>query len=358
MTEKVNNTRGTIFYGMHFCPGVAQYSEPKKDPYRIFLNQDTINKMNQTFTGRPVFVQHVDDIDDRKEDGFVVESFYNAVDGKTWAKFLITTDIGLKAISDGWKLSNAYQPKDFAAGGLWNGVSYEREVTEAEYEHLAIVPNPRYDESIILTPEQFKKYNETKKIELTRVANSQGEKSVFTIFKKEKIENALDMEKMSIVLPKSKIEISLKDLVGEMDTIKNMHGYASGEHMVKSGDDEMSVNEMIDCYGKMKSSLEKIEEEKKKNAEEMKVDVEKNANDREAGGDNGKSKEDLAKEQQEAIEKKKNAEAEDLKKEQERKTNALFLKEQQDAHLKIKNHGEGQGVIRVDNLARGRELFG
>lgn len=358
---------------MHFCPGVAEYTEPGKETSRLFLNQDTINKMNPSFAGRPVFVQHVDEPDDKKEDGYVVESFFNSTDGKTWCKFLVTTQRGLDAINNGWRLSNAYQPKNYSSGGQWNGVQYQKELIDAEYDHMAIVPNPRYDESIVLNPEQFKKYNETKKIELYKIANSQGEKSVFEIFKKEKIENALDLEKMLIKLPTSKVDMSLKDIVTGFDKVYNMHGYASPEHMVKAGDEEMSVNDMCESYVKNKKKLNKMEEDAKmKNDAQANVDVQKNADPAAAKsggpaalkdgielGTKAVINEEDEKKKKEDEEKMKNdSEAEMLKKEEMRK-NSLAIKEQETAHLKqVQNSAGAPQVIRIDNLARGRELFG
>jgi hypothetical protein len=63
-------------------------------------------------------------------------------------------------------------------GGEWHAVPYDRKVLVGEYDHLAIVDNPRYENSIILTPEQFKSYNSELEEELSRIRNSRefGEK--------------------------------------------------------------------------------------------------------------------------------------------------------------------------------------
>ena len=34
------NSKGKIFYGMHFYPGVAEYQEPGGEPYRVFYAFD------------------------------------------------------------------------------------------------------------------------------------------------------------------------------------------------------------------------------------------------------------------------------------------------------------------------------
>jgi hypothetical protein len=269
--------KANVFYGLHFCPGVAQYDEPGKESFKVFLNQNTIKEMNETFAGRPVYVDHVDEVDltDKNEiDGWVTESFYNAVDGMTWCKFIAVSDRALERIKQGWKLSNAYIPKGYGAGGMWNGVPYEKEITSGEFEHLAIVQNPRYAESVILTPEAFKKYCDDKRSELAKIANSkkQGVQGMLKLWNRKPVENSADLENMSVTLPKSGKEMTLTTLVNEMDKIENMHGYANGDHLVKVGDEEMSVNDMIAGYGKMKHAMDKEAEEKKnkkKNAEEL-----------------------------------------------------------------------------------------
>lgn len=277
MVVKNSKEMPKIYYGLHMYPGTAEYREEGKDPYRIYIGEEAIKNMGPTFSGKPVYVRHVNEVNldkiQTEADGYVVESFFNQMDGKHWAKFIVVSDKGHEAVRNGWKLSNAYLPKQMGSGGLCNGVEFQKEVTQGEYEHLAIVPNPRYDESVILTPEQFKEYNSQKEIELSRLQNSKEQKeeiSMFQIFKREKVENSKDAELkgLSVVLPLSKKETTLENALNEYDKILNMHGYASGEHMVKVNDDEeMSVNDLVKKYGEMKKSAMEMEE-KKKNEEQ------------------------------------------------------------------------------------------
>lgn len=279
MSVKKNaTTLPQVYYGLHMVPGVAEYDEGES-PYRIFIGENAIKNMDSSFQGKPVYVHHVDEVNLEKiqeqADGYVIESFYNKADGKHWAKFIVVSDAGREAIRNGWKLSNAYIPKHFAGGGLWNGVEYLKEVTGGEYEHLAIVPNPRYGESVILTPEQFKNYNEEKEIELKKVANSNN-KGAFTMlnfFKKSKVENTADFESMSVVLPKSKKEVTLATLVNEMDEhYKKDEGkdpkapaMANGEHHVEVGGEKMSVNDLVSKHLSMKQEMEDMKKAKEEN---------------------------------------------------------------------------------------------
>ncbi len=288
---KTENSQGKIFYGMHFYPGVAEYQEGGKDPYRIFLNEDTIRSMGPTFAGRPVFVMHVDgvneDVDElRKEaDGWVVDSFYNEADGKHWVKFIVVTEKAEQAIKRGMQLSNCYVPKKFAKGGLWNGVAYLKEVTEGEYEHLAIVPNPRYAESVILTPEKFKKYNEEKVLEIKRLSNAK-EKSAMKVnlFKRTKVENSSELLEMSVMLPNSKKDLTVQELIEEADARRVSN--AADPTMVVTieidGEEkEHTVAELIEMVqnAAKKENKEDEEDDKKENKEDCDDDKKENEED-------------------------------------------------------------------------------
>jgi hypothetical protein len=262
------NSKGKIYYGMHCYPGVARYEPPNEQPFTVLLNESVIRNMGPSFAGKPIFVQHVDDVEQNLDelrgevDGWVIESFFNQADGKNWAKFIVVSEKGLAAIKEGWRLSNAYFPECEERPGNWNGVPYERVVVDGEYEHLAIVQNPRYEESVIMTPEQFKNYNEKQTVELKRLANSQDKKKenpmALKLFKRTKLENAPDLDGMIVELPKSKKEVLVTKAIEEYDKLVNMNGYANGDHMVKVGDkgDEMSVNDLVKKHLEMCNEME------------------------------------------------------------------------------------------------------
>ncbi len=234
--------------------------------------------MDPTFAGRPVFVMHVDgveeDVDELRKDadGWVIESFFNQADGKHWVKFLVVSERGERAIGRGMQLSNCYVPEKFAQGGLWNGVSYAKEIKSGEYEHLAIVPNPRYEESVILTPEKFKKYNEDKILELKRLSNAKGAGPMLKLFKRTKVENAVDLSDMSVMLPKSKKEMTLTEVVTSFDDhleaqakLKNSPMAAHPEHLVDMGEgSKMTVNDLV---AKHKAMCDELDAMKKKNVD-------------------------------------------------------------------------------------------
>jgi len=282
---KIENakTLPKVYYGLHMVEGVAEYKEQQVnngEPYRILVLEDTIKQMDKSFAGRPVYVRHVDDVnlDKLQEEaaGYVVKSFYNPTDGKHWAEFIVVSDEGHRAIEQGWKLSNAYIPKSFTGGGLWHGVEYLKEVKEGEYEHLALVPNPRYEESIILTPEQFKEYNQQKEIDLNKLSNSKTKekKSMFSFFKKTTVENSAEFDTMSVVLPKSGVEKTISQIINEHDEHemhkKEDHPMANMDHHVKINGKMMKLHDAMKHYQElcMKHEGDSEHEKKESPAEE------------------------------------------------------------------------------------------
>lgn len=349
-----NGAQGKIFYGIHFYPGVAQYSDEGKEPYRIFLNEDTIRKMNPSYAGRPVFVEHVEDVtSDLKElkkeaDGWVVESFYNSADGKTWVKFIIVSDLAEQAIKNGYGLSNSYFPKAFGPGGLWNGIQYAKEITEGEYEHLAIVKTPRYEESKILTPEQFKKYNEEKELDLKRLKNSRSV-PMFDFFKKTKVENAVDIEGMSVILPKTKLEVRLEKLINDADESEEKK-MANPEHHVMLGEKKIKVNDLLKKHNDLLHEHEMLKEEHAKNCSNDEAEKKK-----EDGASEGDEK---VKEEAKDIVKHEEKEIKEEEGEGKKKNEVDHFERLKNAPNKNELPEIAFAGLPCDQLARGRKFFG
>lgn len=356
MATTAQNTSGKVFYGLHFYPGLAEYREPGKEPYRVFLNEDTIRAMDPTFQGKPVYVHHVDGVplsvdEMRKEmDGVVVESFFNDADGKHWVKFVVFSERGFRAIQQGMRLSNCYEPRAKKQGGMWNGMDYQAEITAAEYEHLALVPNPRYEESVVITPEEFKKYNDDKRQELKRLANNGDKLMVLKLFRRAKVENAVDLAEMYVAL-KSGRELTITQLVNEADEKeeKDKAQIADGSHYVKVGNDTMTVNDLVSKHNEMCQALDDLKKAAEKTEEGDEETKRKNAAEAAARAEaarvaNAKKAEDARVAAEKAAE------------------DARLAKEAADriANEKSKAEGGGQGSIELtyDKVARGKALFG
>jgi hypothetical protein len=356
-----------VYYGMHMLPGCAEYANGENGAYRIFINESTIKKMDSTFVGRPVYVDHVDKVDLKEihaADGFVVDSFYNQVDGKHWAKFIVISDRGHQAIKDGFRLSNAYIPKSFGEGGVWNGIEYKKEVVEAEYEHLALVQNPRYDESIIFDTEQFKAYNESKQQDLKRFANSKGEKSMFTLWNKTKVENSAELENKMVSLPTCKKDKSVAECLAIADKFLNMEGFASDSHMVRVGEEEMSVEDLAAAYLKLlkekQDSVDAPKENEGKKKNESKEDEDK---DKKKDKKENESKEDEDEDKKKKDKKENDEDGDDDVVNKKKKNQSDTLKESNfyddlmNAPVRALQN-QTDTVLDLDGIALGRKRYG
>lgn len=361
MDKLLNKLSGRAYYGLHFQSGVAEYPEfvgESGNPLRIYVDSDTAKAMDPSFRGKPVFVQHkvgISPEDFQEADGYVWKSFFNKSDGNHWAMFLVTTEKGEEAIRNGAKLSNAYFRKTQSGPGEWHSVPYDEKVESAEYEHLAIVENPRYEESIILTPDEFQKYNEDKEAELLKLANSKPKEKkkreglMFNMFKKTKVESeeSAEMKDMVVKLPSSGKELSIEELIQNADEYEKEK--ENKKKNKKKNEDKEPKEEGMENEDKEKMSL---------NDEDMgkivKMVYEKMANMEEEKKKENKKKND------EEDEKTENEEEEDKKAENE-KFSPNFIRALQNAGFEYK--GEEQEPLKnevdltSDQLARGRERY-
>jgi hypothetical protein len=276
-----------IYYCKHMQAGVCDYEDE-----RILIENETLNKMMPSFVGKPVYIIHTNvNLEKLKEeaDGYVSDSFYNEKDGWYWLKFIIIEDEAHDKIRQGWSVSNAYLPTRSGSSGSWHNVPYDREILEAEYSHLAIVPNPRYEGAEIFTPEQYKVYIEQKENQLKELQNSKTIKKekaggILMFWNKTKLAKENEEELLNAVVEIDGIDVSVKELIENAKKMKK-NEEKEGEEEEKEDkaklneDDELeidgakvSVKELKNMYKKMKKNED--EEEKKKEEEKEKEDEE------------------------------------------------------------------------------------
>lgn len=253
----------TVYYARHMYPGIAGYEDET-----ILVDDEAIKKMVKSFVGKPVYIQHKDvELETLKEDaaGYIADSFFNETDGWAWVKFIAIDDECHQAISEGWSVSNAYIPDEFAPGGTKHNCPYDRKILGGDFTHLAIVPDPRYEDAKIYSPDEFKIYQESKKRELEELRNSKG-KNMFKLFKNEKTEVTSVDEDTMIELQNGK-SISVKEMINAVEEDEK-ENEKDDEQLVNVGGEEMPLKELINRYMKMNEKdeeKENSEEEEKEN---------------------------------------------------------------------------------------------
>lgn len=273
-----------ILYCRHIAQGVCGYQDET-----IFIGEDALKEMDKSFAGKPVYVEHqAVDLEKLQEqaDGYVVESFYLPEDASHWAKIIIVSDKGHEAVSKGWAVSNAYVPDSFGASGEWHNIPYNREITEGHYTHLAIVPNPRYEEATIMTPEEFKQYKAGKKEQLNQLQNSKEgvKEQMFKLFTKKEVTNSEDISKAMVELSNGKT-VSIQEMINaceedikakEAAKAKKNEEEELLEKVVKVNGEDIKVSDLIKSYEAKKNKCNEDDEDKDNEDEEEEKKAKKN----------------------------------------------------------------------------------
>lgn len=128
--------------------GVCTYNDET-----IYLSQSTLERAMHSMKGRPVVIKHQKVNPANMQDhavGYVTDSGqFDSFDAGFTCPFLVFDDKGKEVIAKDYSVSCAYLPKAFGIGGTWHNTPYDREVTELEFTHLALVPDPRYEDAKI-----------------------------------------------------------------------------------------------------------------------------------------------------------------------------------------------------------------
>ena len=228
-----------VFYAKHMKAGVANYPENKEV---IYISNDTIADMAKSFEGKPVYVHHQEvDLENLKDqmDGVVSESFWNKYDGEWWIKFVAISDDAKQAIANGWGVSNCYDHLVRGNGGTCINVKYDSEIIGGQFQHLAIVPNPRYEDAKIYTEEEYNNYIEQKKQKLDKITNSKGEQNM------EKILNEADVK--DLLLSKDS-DMTVGEAIEVLMNSKKVID-ADAEILLANGE-KISVSELINACKK------------------------------------------------------------------------------------------------------------
>ena len=263
------------FFALHICEGVANYPELGK---LILIREEALRRMDPTFSGRVVkFDGPHFQVGDSKEmdraenkgalgDGVVVKSFPNESDGRHWLEFLVWDKDALSAIEQGIGVSNAYLMGAMAPGGEYHALPYDEEVMDGVYDHLLITDSPRYEESKILTPEEFKKYNEERKAKLALVTNSK-ESKMFKLFERKEVADGFgNLEGKEVLLPLSKKSVLIVNVLNavdkQMDNESKGEQYADNAHKVKLNANEVcTVGDLVGKHNTMMSEMERMKNE-------------------------------------------------------------------------------------------------
>ncbi len=159
-TEIKNSKEWPNLFSCNFLEdGIVSYEDMEAGI--AYLSNEAIERMAQSFIGKPVCIKHQkinpDNYEQLRRDGTIVGNvtrvWKNPEDGWWWCDFIVDTEEGRKRVLEYKdKVSCAYTVLDTKEGGVWHNIPYDVEVLEGSFTHLALVGNPRYEDSKITQP--------------------------------------------------------------------------------------------------------------------------------------------------------------------------------------------------------------
>ncbi len=200
-------------------PGVVGYTIGGEDEI-VLIKPENLNKIAQDFKGVHVIVDHQDvDLDNTEVIlGYVGNVWIDPSDGWAWCDFTINDDEAIGLINQGFSISCAYNP-EFAEGGTFHNVPYDREIIGGQAVHMAIVEHPRYEEAEIFE-------------------NSTNKKTIMLFkFKKEKKENSAEVKEVELENSKFEIEEGVT-----VDGIQLVNAYRNAQEEKKKEEETTKFN--------------------------------------------------------------------------------------------------------------------
>jgi len=144
----------------HIEPGVISYEDVGQG--LVLVGRAALDRMRPSFVGMPVFNFVHKDIEAEEAFDFenaaketmavgIISDVGVGDDGWDWAEMLIWDEETQTNIDEkGFLVSCAYDVLKSDGPGKHNGVDYDEEVLDGKYVHMAIVDNPRYEDSTIV----------------------------------------------------------------------------------------------------------------------------------------------------------------------------------------------------------------
>jgi len=216
-------------------PGIVNYDDIKLG--NLYIDKDALDKIVPTFVLKPMVRR-----DDHKsgmtpadwEDvavGICTRVWWNPDDGWFWCEFAIWDDKANTEALDGFSVSCSYEPIDTGESGTHNSVPYKVRVFSGVGKHIAIVPNPRYDEAKII------------------LINSKGGSAMFNLFRKKgkdgKVPAAVS-ESDTILIPGMKDRVTIKELMNAFEAANSeVREEVSEDATLKIGNKEYRIGDLV-----------------------------------------------------------------------------------------------------------------
>ena len=282
----IKNAIPKSYRAFYIEPGLADYT--MEGIGLVLVQKTALDRINPTYIGRPVVnMEHTDkepeelfelsknskpgDFADgiiaatgRLDEDYVFDNGKVIPAGWYYMDFLVWDQETIENIDEhGYSVSCAYDVTETGEGGSYHNVDFDEEVLNGVGLHLAIVPNPRYEDSLI-------------------IRNSKSEEEVLKIvFSKKKKETPVKKKKVQNAEPDEKDEETEEELengyveneAGEqipIEELANMYREKQAKKNMGKAynmDDEVEVDGKKMTVGELMAAIEEDEEDAVENAE-------------------------------------------------------------------------------------------
>ena len=149
-TAILEQGKGKKFVSRFIEPGIVSY-EKFGD---VLVKKETIDKFLDSIIGCPVIIKHKDitaENVDKERVGVVSNAWYNSEDGWYYCDGIIFDKQAIDLVKNqGWSVSCTYDFESDKQPLTYNGKELAMEFSNGEFLHLALVPNPRYNDANIV----------------------------------------------------------------------------------------------------------------------------------------------------------------------------------------------------------------
>ena len=238
------------------------------------VTKEALDKFVQSFVACPVIVKHKkltkENVDDERV-GVVNSVWFEPNDAWFYCDGVIYDNDAIRKIENGWSVSCTYDMTESTGeSGEWHNIHFDDELLNGVFQHLAIVPNPRYEDATII-------FN----------SKDREDDMLFKLFSGKKIQNSNEEEKMDKNALKNKLMEHINKAVKGKGDIDGQ----SEEEWYKE------AREMLDKLAYSESEAQKSnsdDEEDKGDKEEDKGDLKENKCKNNADDDKEKKNDTLA----------------------------------------------------------------
>ena len=193
------------------------------------VTKEALDKFVQSFVACPVIVKHKkltkENVDDERV-GVVNSVWFEPNDAWFYCDGVIYDNDAIRKIENGWSVSCTYDMTESTGeSGEWHNIHFDDELLNGVFQHLAIVPNPRYEDATII-------FN----------SKDREDDMLFKLFSGKKIQNSNEEEKMDKNALKNKLMEHINKAVkgkGDIDGQSEEEWYKETNRML----DELSYSE-------------------------------------------------------------------------------------------------------------------